>query len=222
MTEAEIAVLFNEHVNSFVTIFFGYFSIISAFLAASYLAAKLIPKLLACAMVALYSTTSLALIAYAERHDQVCVGLRGEPKKLAELDMLLLPIRFFSADDLRHGVFNHRHLHRIGLLFLLRKKRSNLIVSEYELLDAFESHLGTAVTFFVAYISATSTFLVVAYLAAEDLRAFVANLVAALYSLSSIFLLLLFQRHWTSVMAIRDKMVLRVYPVIPQSPRRHS
>lgn len=82
MSEAEIGLLFNEHVDSFVTILFGYFSITSAFLVASYLAAKVIPKLLAIVMILLYSATALALIAYAQRHGEVAVGLSRELRTL--------------------------------------------------------------------------------------------------------------------------------------------
>ena len=70
--------LFNEHVDSFVTILFGYFSITSAFLVASYLAARTIPKLLAYVLVVLYATTALSLIGFAQRHSEVCIGLQHE------------------------------------------------------------------------------------------------------------------------------------------------
>ncbi|MEH6543718.1 MAG: hypothetical protein V7721_07230 [Porticoccaceae bacterium] len=82
MSESEIANLFIGHVDSFVTILFGYFSITSAFLVASYLAARTIPTLLAYVMVSLYSTVALALIGYAQRHGVVAVALRNELKQL--------------------------------------------------------------------------------------------------------------------------------------------
>ncbi len=82
MSEAEIGLLFNEHVDSFVTILFGYFSITSAFLVASYLAAKEIPPLLAYVMVILYSGTTLGLIAFAQRHGEVAAGLGRELRNL--------------------------------------------------------------------------------------------------------------------------------------------
>lgn len=82
MSEAEIGMLFNEHVDSFVTILFGYFSVTSAFLVAAYLAAKTVPTLLAYVMVSLYSTVALALIGYAQRHGEVSVGLRLELKRV--------------------------------------------------------------------------------------------------------------------------------------------
>jgi uncharacterized membrane protein YesL len=82
MSEAEVGLLFNEHVDSFVTILFGYFSITSAFLVASYLAARKIPHLLANVTIVLYSVMAVSLIAYAQRHGAVCRGLQLEMKKL--------------------------------------------------------------------------------------------------------------------------------------------
>ena len=79
-------------------------------------------------------------------------------------------------------------------------------MSGYELLDAFDSHLSSVISFFVAYISATSAFLVVGYLAAKDLPALVARLAISLYSLTAIFFLAVFQRHWTSLLTIRSQM----------------
>lgn len=81
MTEANTALLFNQHVDSFVTILFGYFSVTSAFLGASFLAARVVPKLLAYVMVFLYGFTAIGLIGYAERHVQVALGLRSELKE---------------------------------------------------------------------------------------------------------------------------------------------
>jgi hypothetical protein len=82
MNEADAAMLFNEHVDSFVTILFGFFSITSAFLVAAYLGARIVPAFLAYITVALYLSTALALTGYAERHMQVALGLRGELKRL--------------------------------------------------------------------------------------------------------------------------------------------
>ena len=94
-------------------------------------------------------------------------------------------------------------------------------MNEYQLLDAFNSHLGITVSFFVANISATSAFLVVGYLAARDLPLIVARLAVGLYSLTALFFLLLFQRHWTSLMGIRDQMrevQLSWYAAVNESP----
>lgn len=83
MTEADFALLFREHTDAVVTILFGFVSITSGFLAASYLVAKTIPKFLAFVMVALYSVAALGLIGYCERHAQVVIGIRD---KLVEFD----------------------------------------------------------------------------------------------------------------------------------------
>ncbi len=94
-------------------------------------------------------------------------------------------------------------------------------MSGYELLDAFDSHLASVISFFVAYISATSAFLVVAYLAAPRLPSLVARLVVGLYSLTAVFFLMIFQRHWTSMLTIRDQMGdagLSWYPAVYEPP----
>ena len=93
-------------------------------------------------------------------------------------------------------------------------------MNEYGLLDAFNQHLGTTVSFFVSYISATSAFLVVAYLAGKQLPPIVAKLAIGLYSLTAVFFMALFQRHWTSLMSVRDKMHdmdLSWYPAVYES-----
>lgn len=53
-------------------------------------------------------------------------------------------------------------------------------MSGYELLDVFNSHLSAVISFFLAYISATSAFLIVAYLAAPQLPSLVVRLVIGL------------------------------------------
>ena len=90
-------------------------------------------------------------------------------------------------------------------------------MSGYELLDSFDSHLASVISFFLAYISATSAFLVVAYLTAPQLPRLVARLVVGLYSLTAVFFLMIFQRHWTSMLTIRDQMAdtgLSWYPAV--------
>ncbi|MGK0224643.1 MAG: hypothetical protein ACI9ON_003900, partial [Limisphaerales bacterium] len=53
MTEADFAALFHDHADSVVTILFGYFSVTSAFLVASYLTARTLPTTLTYVVVAL-------------------------------------------------------------------------------------------------------------------------------------------------------------------------
>jgi hypothetical protein len=79
-------------------------------------------------------------------------------------------------------------------------------VTEYELLDAFNSYLTATFTFFVSYMSATSAFLAVAYIVGRNLQPFLVKLVIGIYSLTAIYFILIFQRHWTSLIEIRAKM----------------
>ena len=83
MTEADFALMFREHTDALVTILFGFVSITSGFLAATYLVAKELPQFLANVMVALYSVAGIALIGYSERHAQVILGIR---EKLVEFN----------------------------------------------------------------------------------------------------------------------------------------
>ncbi len=82
MTEAELAELFGDHAEAVVTILFGFASITSGFLAATFLVAKSIPTLLASVMVGLYSFMAFAVIGYCERHSALLVAIRGELKSL--------------------------------------------------------------------------------------------------------------------------------------------
>jgi hypothetical protein len=77
MTEADFATLFVEHADAVVTILFGFVSITSGFLAASYLVARSIPKFLAIVLVGLYSVAGLALIGYCERLAHLFMDIRG-------------------------------------------------------------------------------------------------------------------------------------------------
>lgn len=79
-------------------------------------------------------------------------------------------------------------------------------MNEYQLLDLFDSYLNTTFTFFVSYISGTSAFLAVAYIAGKKLPSFAARLIIGLYSLASLFFLIAFQRNWTAVISIRGQM----------------
>ena len=78
MTEADLATLFHGHADSVVTILFGYFSVTSAFLVASYLTARTLPTLLTYVVVALYSIAALSLIGYCHRHGTLMIEIREE------------------------------------------------------------------------------------------------------------------------------------------------
>ena len=77
MTDFELAYLFNVHVETIVTMLFGYFSITSAFLIAAYLTAHTLHRFIAWVVVALYSVTSLALFIITYRFSQMLIGIRS-------------------------------------------------------------------------------------------------------------------------------------------------
>lgn len=79
-------------------------------------------------------------------------------------------------------------------------------MNDFELLYLFNYYLDTTFTFFVTYISATSAFLAVAYISGKNLPSFFASLVITLYSLTSIFFLISFQRNWLSLIGLRNQM----------------
>ena len=78
MTEADLSILFHAHADSVVTILFGYFSVTSAFLVASYLAARSLPIVLTYVVIALYTLAALSLIGYCERHAELLINIREE------------------------------------------------------------------------------------------------------------------------------------------------
>ena len=103
MTDFELSYLFNEHVETIVTMLFGYFSITSAFLVAAYLTAHTLARFIAWVVIALYSTTSIALFIITYKFAQMVIGIRDA---MVENNMmwhpgvtehpLLLPVTFYS------------------------------------------------------------------------------------------------------------------------------
>jgi hypothetical protein len=79
-------------------------------------------------------------------------------------------------------------------------------MTEYQLLDVFNSYLNTTIAFFVSYISATSAFLAVAYVVGKKLPSFVARLVVTLYTLTAVLFVITFQRNWAALITIREQM----------------
>ena len=79
-------------------------------------------------------------------------------------------------------------------------------MSAYELTDAFMNHVQLGMTFFMAFLSATSAFLMVAYLAGCNLPSYLAKVVVSIYTLASIFLIFSFHRISSIFIAIRDEM----------------
>lgn len=82
MSEAELASLFQNHTDSVANLLFGYFSVTSAFLVASYLAAQSLSRSLRIVVLALYSVTALTIVGYCNRHATVAVAIREELRAL--------------------------------------------------------------------------------------------------------------------------------------------
>ncbi len=79
-------------------------------------------------------------------------------------------------------------------------------MSEYEVVDLFNSHAETLLTILMGFISATSAFLIVAYLVAKELSAFLASVAMALYSIASLVLMALAERQGTALVDLRGQM----------------
>ena len=79
-------------------------------------------------------------------------------------------------------------------------------MTEFELTDAFTSNLDVVMTFFMAYLSATSAFLAVAYVAGPKIPGTLSTLVVSVYSLASTFLIFSFQRQAAVIVAIGEQM----------------
>ena len=77
MNEVDVALLFQATADGLTTLVFGYVSITSGFLAATYLVGRTAPRELAFVMVALYSVASIVLIVYCERHATSMVLYQG-------------------------------------------------------------------------------------------------------------------------------------------------
>jgi hypothetical protein len=79
-------------------------------------------------------------------------------------------------------------------------------MTDYELAELFAATLSTLIEVVMAFISATSAFLIVIYLAGDELPLFLKNLITAIYFSSGLFFIMLFQRTITMEIDIRDQM----------------
>jgi len=79
-------------------------------------------------------------------------------------------------------------------------------MSEYELADAFQSHVQMLGTFFFGFLSATSAYLVVVHLTSREIPKFLARITIAIYTAASIFLIASFQRQSSLLLDIRGLM----------------
>ena len=79
-------------------------------------------------------------------------------------------------------------------------------MTEFELTDSFINALDVLMTFFMAYLSATSAFLAVAYLAGSNIPSSLSKVVVSVYSLASTFLIFSFQRAGAMLIGLAEQM----------------
>ena len=79
-------------------------------------------------------------------------------------------------------------------------------MSDYELVDIFNSNVEVLLALFMAFVSATSAFLVVAYLAAKELSSFLLKVAISLYSITSFLLMGIAERQGAVLIGIRNQM----------------
>ena len=93
-------------------------------------------------------------------------------------------------------------------------------MSEYELTDSFLNHVELSMTYFMAYLSATSAFLAVAYVAGSEIPRILARVVLAIYSLASVYLIFAFQRITAIYASVRDEMreLVEWHPAVYEPP----
>ena len=78
-------------------------------------------------------------------------------------------------------------------------------MSHYELVDLWITHITFAMTVFVAFLSATSAFLIVAHFKGGQLRQSLYRIVTALYSVAAAFFLLLYAKTLEAAMDVREQ-----------------
>jgi hypothetical protein len=78
-------------------------------------------------------------------------------------------------------------------------------MSHYELVDLWITHITFAMTVFVAFLSATSAFLIVAHFKGGELRQSLYWIVTALYSVAAVFFLLLYAKTLEAAIDIREQ-----------------
>ena len=81
-------------------------------------------------------------------------------------------------------------------------------MSQYELVDLWITHLTLAMTVFVAFLSATSAFLIVAHFKGKEFRQALYRIVTALYCVAAAFFLLMFAKTSEGALDIREQAIL--------------
>ena len=81
-------------------------------------------------------------------------------------------------------------------------------MSHYELIDLWITHLALAMTVFVAFLSATSAYLIVAHFKGGELRQSLYRIVTALYCVAAVFFLLMYAKTLEAAIDIRGQAIL--------------
>ena len=93
-------------------------------------------------------------------------------------------------------------------------------MSEYELVDLFNSLVQGMLAIFMAFVSTTSAFLVATYLAAPKFSRFLARVTVALYAVTALTLIGLEQRQAQTLVDLRTRMrdVIDWHPASYEAP----
>ena len=78
-------------------------------------------------------------------------------------------------------------------------------MSHYELVDLWITHMTHAMTVFVAFLSATSAYLIVAHFKGGELRQSLYRIVTALYCVAAVFFLTMYAKSMEAAINIREQ-----------------
>jgi len=78
-------------------------------------------------------------------------------------------------------------------------------MTQYEFIDLWIMHLEFALTVFVAFLSATSAFLIVAHFKGGELRQSLYRIVTALYCVAVVFFVLMYAKGLQAAIDIREQ-----------------
>ncbi len=81
-------------------------------------------------------------------------------------------------------------------------------MSQYELVDLWITHLTLAMTVFVAFLSATTAFLIVAHFKGPELRQSLYRIVTTLYGVAVVFFVLMYAKTLEAAIDIRGQAKL--------------
>lgn len=98
-------------------------------------------------------------------------------------------------------------------------------MSHYELIDLWVTHVAHMVTVFVAFLSSTSAYLIVAHLKGGELRQSLYRIVTALYCTAAVFFVLLYSKAFEAAINIREQARLADmdwYNIVSEHPMMAS